>query len=328
MFYISAADIKYMLISISGRKLTGKTTLANELVKKGFRKIAFADTLKDLLCEIYNWKQEHLIEPRYKEEILNPCVMWNEKTAKKLEKLIKATKPVINDSTVLKTRRDAMQFIGTEVLRKYDTDFHTKEFEKGLNPKEDLVCDDVRMKNENDVIKNNGGISVGIIRPYLNTFSNHFSETDLNRSMFEYLIINDTTKSKFMNKFYKFFNNINSHYFSRSDVVTILEAANYDIITAAKIMKLSKNKTRNIVNSYLIHKPDLEYNGLFLNKNKESEYWYNEIIKKGSLSDIFTIDITPKVKEFMKVINFYGETNGKLTISSQYMIDDLKLFRA
>ena len=106
-----------MIISLSGRKGSGKSTLANLLTNHGYKKVSFADKLKELTAELYGWELTSLYDATAKEEILPHPVQWDETKAQKLAKLINATKPLNSQSREFKSRREALQFIGTEVLR-------------------------------------------------------------------------------------------------------------------------------------------------------------------------------------------------------------------
>src|SRR5690606_2716586 len=83
-----------------------------------------------------------------------------------------------------------MQHIGTQVLRRYDTDYHVKKMLSNLDPKKKYVCDDVRFHNEKRAIEQNFGICAYIIRPKSSSISNHDSETTLNWIDFDNIIIN------------------------------------------------------------------------------------------------------------------------------------------
>ena len=57
------------LVALSGWKGSGKDTLANYLVKKyGFKRLAFADKLKDMASQEYGIPREHFDDPRFKEK--------------------------------------------------------------------------------------------------------------------------------------------------------------------------------------------------------------------------------------------------------------------
>ena len=53
---------KYMtkIIGICGSAGSGKDTLAQQLIQNGYEKIAFADTLKDILSVVFGWDRSSL----------------------------------------------------------------------------------------------------------------------------------------------------------------------------------------------------------------------------------------------------------------------------
>ena len=58
------------VIAISGWKQSGKDTAAEVLIEKGFKRVAFADVLKDRVASDFNIPRDYLDNPDYKEEPL------------------------------------------------------------------------------------------------------------------------------------------------------------------------------------------------------------------------------------------------------------------
>ena len=57
------------IVALSGWKGSGKDTLANYLVDRyGFKRLAFADPLKDMVSEEYGIPRSHLDDPAFKEK--------------------------------------------------------------------------------------------------------------------------------------------------------------------------------------------------------------------------------------------------------------------
>lgn len=57
------------LVALSGWKGSGKDTLANYLVERhGFKRLAFADELKDMASQEFNIPRSHFDDPRFKEK--------------------------------------------------------------------------------------------------------------------------------------------------------------------------------------------------------------------------------------------------------------------
>ncbi len=163
-----------ILIGLSGKKYSGKTTAANYLEGHGFIPLAFADPLKAAAREIFDLSNEET-NGELKEEV-NPY--WGV------------------------TPRQLLQRMGTEAMRgTFGPDIWIKAlFAKvdryqstGLQP--DFVVSDVRFKNEADAIRARGGYVVRIERPMIQPHNpdTHASETELDGYDFDRVISNKGT---------------------------------------------------------------------------------------------------------------------------------------
>lgn len=149
-----------MLIGLTGRKGSGKDTFADYIVEKyGFIKLAFANQLRNILKATFNWTDEHFNRENKEKE----CKEWNI------------------------TPREAMQLMGTEVLRelfnnKINTTVNNVKYSyhikcihnmimklKGKN----IIISDVRFQDEIDYIKSMDGLIISIDK---NTDNNKFSK--------------------------------------------------------------------------------------------------------------------------------------------------------
>jgi hypothetical protein len=192
-----------MIISISGRKLSGKTTLANEAIKRGFIKISFADKLKRITSELIDCPVEDLSDPIKKEEKFNTTYYWLD-LKNKLEKVLNLSLPNDIQNMLLESKRDVLQFIGTEVLRRVDSEYHVNSLREQIEPNKNYVTDDCRFLNEFQLLSNLGAVSILVIRPSHMVYSNHESETALNRKYFQKIIKNNQSKEKFIEMFNRF----------------------------------------------------------------------------------------------------------------------------
>jgi len=191
-----------MIIGFGGRLGSGKTVLSRQLVNLGFKKISFADYLKNLISAVYDMDPELLKSQESKAEILAQPLEWNYKIAEKLFKeaeLHDYNLPVYDK--LFKTRRELIQYIGTDVLRSYDNDFHVKKTVERLYDSVSYVCDDFRFKNEVHALKQKGARSIFIIRPDNLNYSNHDSEVSIKWTDCDYQIINDKSEQDFINNF-------------------------------------------------------------------------------------------------------------------------------
>jgi hypothetical protein len=175
-----------MIIGISGKKNSGKSTVSKILNNKGFYLDSFASTVKDIAALLFSYCREKLegntIEDR----------LWRETEDENLSKFLgKSFSP-----------RNALTLIGTEFGRNmlHENIWIKTVFDRyEQSPNQNLVITDVRFSNEFDSIKSYKNIStynIRINRPE-NTISEHISETALDEKdrngEFDYYIINDGT---------------------------------------------------------------------------------------------------------------------------------------
>lgn len=160
-----------MLIGLSGKAGSGKTTVTNYLTTMGFSTRKFADPLKFML---YNLLVSQGVSPtdttRYIEGDL---------------------KEVPTELLGGKSPRHAMQTLGTEWGRvQLHEDFWVEAALRNLDTG-DLIFDDVRFPNEALAIRNKGGIVVNIIREDAPQLGRHLSEDALTDFAFNFVIYND-----------------------------------------------------------------------------------------------------------------------------------------
>jgi len=194
-----------MIIYFVGKKGSGKSTCSQWLIDNHkFQKLSFAKPLKDSIANLYKIDVTLLGDLSYKEGKLAQPWPWNQE---KLDQLcaffcIKIETKAID--RVFETPREAMQYIGTDILRTYDPNFHINRaipiisnyMGLGIN-----VClDDVRFINEVTELDNIGGIGIYIERPGLPSNS-HISENELEKCMFTRLLLNNGTKEELIEDF-------------------------------------------------------------------------------------------------------------------------------
>lgn len=167
--------MKKVLIGILGRKHHGKDTISDYLVDKyNFTKIAIGDPLKEACRILFDFNNDQLYGDK-KEEIDE---YWG-------------TSP-----------RKVYQYIGTDIFRNdinkimnIDDKFWVKKLLNTYNKIDgNVVVSDVRFQNEVDIIKENNGIVIKVVRPNYKYDSNdtHISENAIDEiKNYDYLIIND-----------------------------------------------------------------------------------------------------------------------------------------
>lgn len=144
--------IKKNIIAVSGRIGSGKDTVADYLVTHhGFKRMSFAESLKDAVAVIFGWDRI-LLEGsttrsrQWREQV---DTWWAERLG--IPNL---------------TPRYVLQQWGTDVLRRH---FHDGIWIASLqykleNSEDDVVITDARFKNEIDAIKNIGGTTLRVSR--------------------------------------------------------------------------------------------------------------------------------------------------------------------
>ena len=190
------------VIAFGGKKQSGKDTAASFLIKQfGFKSIAYADKMKKAVAKLYGWDLDSLYDPIKKEETLPKAVIWGIVEAVLLEDILGLPEYSLGDSgTMFPSRRVAMQYIGTEVLRAYDKNFHVNSVieEVKANPNNNYVISDCRFPNELNVVRELHGTTVYIDRGQLEgKHQDHASEQSVSKSMFDITICNMGTKHEF-----------------------------------------------------------------------------------------------------------------------------------
>lgn len=176
------------IISFSGRKGSGKTELANVCSKYNYQVIYFADNLKDVVCKCLDISRETLEILKDKEI---PFDLSNKTDY--ISKELQIDKKHINLKSY-NSIREILQILGTDIIRKYNPDWHVNKTMLYLKENKDknFCIGDCRFLNEKKMIENLGGESWFIIRPNQLNISNHISETELNWSFFNDKIIMNT----------------------------------------------------------------------------------------------------------------------------------------
>lgn len=196
-----------MIIAFSGRIGSGKSELAKICQNKGFEKLYFALPLKQLVANLIHVGIEDInplknVEKKYKFTKKDYIYLANE-TNIPFETIRDEMKNV-----KLNTVRQLLQFIGTDLIRKYNPNWHVNKIKTMIDKNKNYVFDDVRFPNELKLIKELGGDCWFIIRPTINNVSNHISEISLTWKDFDdKVIINDGNLEKFIYKWTVFFEN-------------------------------------------------------------------------------------------------------------------------
>lgn len=200
---------KLRLIGFAGRKRSGKTTLAKYLKnEENAIIITIADFLKYLCCDLMNMSYEELNEKKdngYTFDIV-PDNRWFNIIDKRTHIGIYNIKKELQNVHITSIRQ-LLQIIGTDVIRKYNENWHVEKMIEEIQSYSDdklIIIDDVRFPNEREAILNLSGEVFFIVRPNAISISNHVSETSLKWQDFKYekVIINKyDTEEEFITNF-------------------------------------------------------------------------------------------------------------------------------
>lgn len=171
------------IISLSGRLGTGKTELANICIEHGFERMYFAYPLKNMLKEFFELdsidtlnalktKQMGVSGKDEKTIAFFKSKLFPSKTDKEVADMLR---PI----TVEFTMRDWLQYIGTDVIRAYEPNWHVNNTLALLEDGKDYVFDDTRFPNEIEALKKKGAEVWYVVRNKTDNVSNHESETSI-----------------------------------------------------------------------------------------------------------------------------------------------------
>jgi len=198
------------IIGVTGRKFNGKDTLGNYYVENyGYKRLAFADALKDACREIFGFTNEQLYGNE--KEVIDKY--WN-----------------VAPRTVL-------QYVGTELFRDQlgvimpdiGKDIWLKVVEKKIldelknNPNAKFVITDVRFPNECEMIKNLGGVVIRVKRDAVNNIPDcHSSELAIEKLDVSVELSNNGTKDELFSIANKYFSEyVANKYFNECIAVNI-----------------------------------------------------------------------------------------------------------
>jgi hypothetical protein len=191
------------IIAICGRKGSGKTELASVCEELGYERISFAASLKKLVAKLIGVETVEEVddlknEPKY--------YMFGQEEFNLISEVtgipVDSVSNELNDIS-LRSVRDVLQVVGTNVIRKYNENWHVNETKKLIQDGKKYVFDDVRLQNELDFIKSLNGVRIFVLRPKIDNVSNHESETTLKWQDFkdDFLICNDCDLSDLKTRF-------------------------------------------------------------------------------------------------------------------------------
>ena len=150
-----------LIIGVGYRMGVGKDEVANQLCRRGYKVLRFADALKEAACTIFGWKRSDLEDLNFK---MTVDEFWGE------------------------TPRALLQRMGTEAMRNnIRDDVWIQALRRRITASgaERIVIPDVRFVNEAEAVKSWGGYVLKVTRPgfeapgITQAQAKHSSETEM-----------------------------------------------------------------------------------------------------------------------------------------------------
>lgn len=178
------------LIGIDGNKGAGKDTLADALITRlGFKRLAFAQPLKDMLAEVFILPPITFEDRALKDAPFNVPLTLSSYHIQRILDYLELSGIKVSDTsikaaltlsgTVFHTPREMMQLVGTELVReKVGKDTWVTLWCKEQAKYDKVVAPDARMPNERAAIAERLGKNVLVKRPDLDQTDAHASENN------------------------------------------------------------------------------------------------------------------------------------------------------
>lgn len=283
------------IISFAGRCRSGKTELAKVCMEHGYQKLYFALPLKQLCADLMGKSIDELNTLKNN----NTNIEFNLHIDRCMKLATDSGIPFnfiweICEGKTIHTVRELLQFVGTDIIRKYNTDWHVNKIREMINPDLNYVIDDVRFPNEKKMIEELGGDCWFITRTTLDNISNHPSETSITlNDCWNRIIVNDNTLHYLLFKWDTFVND-----YEKS--CTIRDKEFNRILETGDESGLGEMTTLDML---LIHKDMFSY--------------YPKDIKKENVKDI-------KMNEDKSVVITYNDDSREF-VTNKLIIEDLKI---
>ena len=166
------------IIGFCGYAQSGKDTAAKFLVDRGFKRLAFADILRQSLYNL----NPLVVQGRRVQEIVD-AVTWD---------VAKVEFPEI---------RQLLQRLGTEVGRDlYGENFWVDRVMAQVKSSGDYVITDVRFPNEEAAVHQAGGKVIRIVRQGVGAVNTHVSDTGVDQLRIDGTILNDDSLEHFQSQ--------------------------------------------------------------------------------------------------------------------------------
>lgn len=273
------------IIAFGGRKESGKSELAKICADFGYKRVSFALPLKQLIStlihcdisEINALKNEKRDWVFSMEEVNTMHSITNIPIDILKEKMLNKTFPTV---------RILLQYIGTDIIRAYNNDWHVEQIAKMIDNDEKYVIDDVRFPNEKKLIESLGGTCWYIVRPKIDNVSNHESEISITWKDFDNVIINSGSRDELIQNW------------------RMIMTEGYD------------ESLKNIKEAFSTHNAELMSKYMYFVKTVGAKISYNHS---------FSIGDVDKVDTYLCGIHVYFKDGTALRLTNPLNIEDLKI---
>jgi hypothetical protein len=185
-----------MILALSGKKKSGKDTIADFLVKdQNFVKISLATPLKNLIINVFKIESKYLNDDSLKDKELPEFITIDYEHIDKIRQIVSENWgfPVDYEAreklesfhgTEIKTPRKLMQTIGTDMLRNHIRDdiFIVLLAQALKESRQPVVIPDARLQNEREFLKKIGAVMAIVKRHNPDEKpDDHISENDFGK---------------------------------------------------------------------------------------------------------------------------------------------------
>ena len=139
------------IIGFAGRCYSGKSELAKLCTDYGYEIKSFGAPLKQLIADLI----DSTIDDVNKLKKADMNVIFNKDKIEYISKRTNIPLEIVKtkiDNKVFKNTREMLQYIGTDLIREYNINWHVNEIKKSLEKNKKYVFDDVRFENEKNMI--------------------------------------------------------------------------------------------------------------------------------------------------------------------------------
>ena len=164
------------LIGLSGYAQSGKDTLAAALARHGYKRLSFADNLRDLAAASRpTFRTPGPVATPYSYAYLDSMVeVYGWEAAKQVPEI-----------------RQYLQDLGLGARKVFGDDIWVDALHRQRVPGNRYVITDVRFPNEAEYVRSRGGIMVRVNRPGTAPVNGHESETAIDDWPFDVYLTND-----------------------------------------------------------------------------------------------------------------------------------------